>query len=106
MKQLEGAHELMPLRIRHLLLGDLSDLPKHERELARTLRELDEEKVIWQLEMLRDHCDALIREIPKNRLVTERIQALENVAGRTPEEAAAYLEKARRLRAGLTAETA
>lgn len=98
MKLLEDTCDLLPLQIQYLFTTDVEQLPKHERDLALVFRECDEEIVINRLEGLRDWCDKLIRDIPKNRRTTERLQALENVAGRTPEEAAAFLAKAQQLR--------
>jgi hypothetical protein len=99
MKQLDDAHELMLMRIRYLFLEDITGLPEYDQELARTLRECDEDHVISQIELLRDYCDSLLKEIPKARRTEERVKALENTTGRTPEEAEAFKAKAATIRA-------
>jgi hypothetical protein len=87
-KALEDA-PLAIMRLAHLLFEEGS-------EFSSLAREAYEEEIVWQLEHLRDHVSALLARFPRER----RIAALENVAGRTPEEAAVYLAKAAELRGG------
>lgn len=87
MKQLKDAASTMIPRLDHLLFNEGSDV-------SRSSRELYENKIIYELEYLRGSIDVLLAKFPKER----RARALENVTGRTPEEAAAFQEKARRIR--------
>lgn len=74
------------MRLERLLFVDLNtiDLLPAEREYGLSEREYSEERIIWKLEEIRDWCNLILGKFPKQR----RLKALENVNGRTPEEAA------------------
>lgn len=57
-------------------------------------RLVEHENIIWELEDLHGQIEALFARFPKER----RAKALEEVAGRTPEEAAAFKAKAQAIR--------
>lgn len=62
-----------------------------------TYREMDFERIEWALEGMEAYISAVREFLNKERGVKsqeERIAALRNVEGRTPEEAAAFLRKA------------
>src|ERR1700691_5242823 len=76
-KQLENAAMLMVPRLGHLLFEEGSDY-------SQAARESYEQSIIWELEDLHRQIEALLARFPKER----RAKALEEVTGRTPEEAA------------------
>jgi len=86
-KQLQGASMLMVHRLDHLLFEESSDY-------SQAVRESDEQIIIWELEDLHRQIEALLARFPKER----RARALEEVAGRTPEEAAVFKAKAQEIR--------
>jgi len=89
-KQLGDASLLMVARLDYLLFQEGS-------EFSRAYREAYEQDLVWQLEDLREQVNKLLAKFPKAR----RAAALENVTGRTPEEAAAFKAKARAIREGM-----
>jgi hypothetical protein len=86
-KQLQDATALMVRRLGHLLFEEGSDY-------SHAVRECDEQRIIWKLEDLHGQIEALLARFPKER----RAKALEEVTGRTPEEAAAFKAKAQAIR--------
>jgi hypothetical protein len=89
-KQLEDASLVMVARLDHLLF-------KEGSEFSQAYREAYDQNLIWQLEGLREQVNELLAKFPKARRAT----ALENVTGRTPQEAAAFKAKARAIRQGM-----
>lgn len=86
-KQLEDAAMLMVRRLEHLLFDEGSDY-------SQAVRESYEESIIWELEDLHRQIEGLLARFPKER----RAKALEEVTGRTPEEAAVFKAKAKAIR--------
>lgn len=86
-KQLQDAAMLMVPRLHHLLFEEGSDY-------SQAVRECDEQSIIWELQDLHRQIEALLARFPKDR----RAKALEEVTGRTPEEAAIFKAKARAVR--------
>lgn len=85
-KQLEGA-ALMVQRLDHLLFEEGS-------EYSEVSKETYEDNIIWQLEDTHRLIEQLLGKFPKER----RAKALEEVTGRTPEEAALFKDKAKKIR--------
>jgi hypothetical protein len=86
-KQLQDAAMLMVPRLGHLLFDEGSDY-------SQATRECDEQSIILELEHLHGQIETLLTRFPKDR----RAKALEEVSGRTPEEAAAFKAKAQEIR--------
>jgi hypothetical protein len=86
-KQLEDSSMLMVARLAHLLFEEGSDY-------SQAARESYQDSIIWELEDLHRQIEALLARFPKER----RAKALEEVAGRTPEEAAIFKAKAQAIR--------
>lgn len=77
------------------------DFTAFERAMSRCFRLVDDdydlERLSGRVERLEFYVGALRKEVDrlfKNKTKKERIAALRNVTGRTPEEAAAFLAKA------------
>lgn len=81
-------------RLEHLLFGPINEPHAAMRDYAQSEREYQEERLIWKLEEIRDAANKALGMFPKHR----RVAALENVTGRTPEEAAAFRAKAKAIR--------
>jgi hypothetical protein len=90
-KQLEDAATLMVHRLDHLLFEEGS-------EYSQAAREAYEQTIIWQLEDLHKQIEVLLAKFPKER----RAKALEEVIGRTHEEAAAFKAKAKEIREAMS----
>ncbi len=86
-KQLSDAALLMVRRLDHLLFTEGS-------EFSQAAREAYEDTIIWELEDLQKQIEALLAKFPKE----QRAKALEEVTGRTPEEAALFMAKAKKIR--------
>lgn len=88
-KQLEDASLVMVPRLRYLMFDEGS-------EMSQSQRRVYESEITYQLESLRDQINTLL----KKRDDYDKAARLENVAGRTPEEAELYRAKAAKLREG------
>jgi hypothetical protein len=89
-KQLEDAAMLMVGRLDYLIFDEGSDY-------SQAARESYEHNIIWELEDLHRQIDVLLARFPQQR----RAQALEEVTGRTPQEAAIFKAKAKAIRASI-----
>ncbi len=94
--RVRAARESSPLGVRPVVQSHRQDAhrlggPRHERR---------RERLRWLLDDMRDYVEVASRHLDeldgKDRR-EERIKALRRIAGRTPEEAAAYLAKADQL---------
>ncbi|MGO9448776.1 MAG: hypothetical protein ACLQQB_04290 [Solirubrobacteraceae bacterium] len=90
-KQLEDAAMLMVRRLDHLLFEEKTDY-------SQAIREAYEQTIIWQLKDLHGQIEKVLAKFPKER----RAKALEEVTGRTPEEAAAFKAKAKDIREAMS----
>jgi hypothetical protein len=90
-KQMEDAATLMVHRLDHLIFEEGSDY-------SQAAREAYEQTIIWQLEDLHKQIEVLLAKFPKER----RAKALEEVIGRTHEEAAAFKAKAKEIREAMS----
>jgi hypothetical protein len=86
-QQLKSASHVMVRRLSHLLFEEGS-------EYSQAAKDAYEDTIVWELEHLARQIDSLLKKFPKER----RAKALEQVTGRTPEEAAEFLAKAKEIR--------
>ncbi len=82
---------LMVRRLDHLLFEEKTDY-------SQAIREAYEQTIIWQLKDLHGQIEKVLAKFPKER----RAKALEEVTGRTPEEAAAFKAKAKDIREAMS----